>query len=121
MLELIEAFRARGRFVVVGGPYASLCPEELRGRCDVLFVDEAEETWPEFLRDFAAGAWQAEYRPAEKPDLTTSPMPRFDLLHGRSLSRAHHPVRARLPVQLRVLRHHRGLRPPAARQDASRR
>ncbi len=80
MLELIEAFRARGRFVVVGGPYASLCPEDLRGRCDVLFVDEAEETWPQFLRDYAAGAWQAEYCPAEKPDLTCSPMPRFDLL-----------------------------------------
>ncbi len=81
MLELAEAFRRRGRFVVIGGPYASLCPEELRGRCDVLFVDEAEETWPKFLRDFAAGAWQAEYRPEEKPDLTTAPMPRFDLLH----------------------------------------
>ena len=80
MLEIVEEFRRRGRFVVVGGPYASLCPEELRGRCDVLFVDEAEETWPKFLADFAAGAWQAEYRPAEKPDLTTSPTPRFDLL-----------------------------------------
>ncbi len=80
MLELIDAFRARGRFVVVGGPYASLCPEELRGRCDVLFVYEAEETWPEFLRDYEAGAWRAEYRPEEKPDLTTAPMPRFDLL-----------------------------------------
>jgi radical SAM superfamily enzyme YgiQ (UPF0313 family) len=80
MLELIDAFRARGRFVVVGGPYASLCPEELRGRGDVLFVDEAEETWPQFLRDYASGTWQEEYRPAEKPDLTTSPMPRFDLL-----------------------------------------
>src|SRR5262245_1025011 len=80
MLELIDAFRARGRFVVVGGPYASLCPEELRGRSDVLFVDEAEETWPEFLADFARGSWRAEYRPAEKPDLTLSPTPRFDLL-----------------------------------------
>jgi radical SAM superfamily enzyme YgiQ (UPF0313 family) len=80
MLELIAAFRARGRFVVVGGPYASLCPEELRGCADVLFVDEAEETWPQFLRDYAAGAWKAEYEPAEKPDLTSSPMPRFDLL-----------------------------------------
>src|SRR4029077_17921203 len=37
-------------------------------------------TWPEFLRDHAAGAWRAEYRPAEKPDLTTSPMPRSELL-----------------------------------------
>ena len=66
--------------MVVGGPYASLCPEDLRGRCDVLFVDEAEETWPQFLRDYAAGAWQAEYVPAEKPELTTAPTPRFDLL-----------------------------------------
>ncbi len=80
MLELIEAFRRRGRLVVVGGPFASLCPEELRGRCDVLFVDEAEETWPQFLRDYQAGAWRSEYRPAEKPDLSISPMPRFDLL-----------------------------------------
>jgi len=80
MLEIIDEFRARGRFVVVGGPFASLCPEELRGRCDVLFVDEAEETWPQFLREFEAGCWKTEYRPDEKPDLTTSPMPRFDLL-----------------------------------------
>ncbi|MDH3519991.1 MAG: B12-binding domain-containing radical SAM protein [Myxococcales bacterium] len=80
MLEIIDAFRSRGRFVVVGGPYASLCPEELAGRCDVLFVDEAEETWPVFLADFAAGSWKTEYRAAEKPDLTLSPMPRFDLL-----------------------------------------
>ena len=80
MLELIDAFRSRGRFVVVGGPYASLCPEELRGRGDVLFVDEAEETWPQFLRDFEAGTWKAEYRPDDKPELTTSLTPRFDLL-----------------------------------------
>jgi radical SAM superfamily enzyme YgiQ (UPF0313 family) len=80
MLEIIDEFRRRGKFVVVGGPFASLCPEELQGRCDVLFVDEAEETWPEFIRDFAAGTWKSEYRPLEKPDLTTSPMPRFDLL-----------------------------------------
>src|SRR5262249_47149441 len=57
------------------------CPEELRGCCDVLFVDEAEETWPQFLRDFEAGAWRAEYRPDDKPDLTTAPLPRFDLLN----------------------------------------
>jgi len=80
MLEIVEEFRRRGRFVVVGGPYASLCPEELRGKADVLFVDEAEETWPQFLADFARGDHKPEYRPAEKPDLTTSPTPRFDLV-----------------------------------------
>jgi len=80
MLEIAAEFRRRGRFVIIGGPYASLCPEELRGKCDVLFVDEAEETWPQFIADYERGEWQAEYRPAEKPDLTGSPTPRFDLL-----------------------------------------
>ncbi len=81
MIEIIEEFRRRGRFVVVGGPHASLCPEEWRDRCDVLFVDEAEETWSVFLRDFEQGRWKTEYRPDEKPDLSLSPVPRFDLLH----------------------------------------
>lgn len=81
MAEIVEEFRRRGRFVVVGGPHASLCPEEWRGRCDVLFVDEAEETWPRFLHDFRAGTWKTEYRPDEKPDLSMTPVPRFDLLH----------------------------------------
>jgi radical SAM superfamily enzyme YgiQ (UPF0313 family) len=80
MLEIIEEFRRRGRFVVVGGPFASLCPEQLRGRCDALFVEEAEETWPRFLADFAAGTPKSEYRAEEKPDMTLSPTPRFDLL-----------------------------------------
>jgi radical SAM superfamily enzyme YgiQ (UPF0313 family) len=80
MLEIAAEFRRRGRFVVIGGPYASLCPEELAGHCDVLFVDEAEETWPAFLRDVETGSWRREYRPAEKPALTDSPTPRFDLL-----------------------------------------
>jgi radical SAM superfamily enzyme YgiQ (UPF0313 family) len=80
MLEIVDEFRRRGRFVAVGGPFASLCPEELRGRCDALFVDEAEETWPQFLDDFQRGVVKSEYRPHEKPDMTASPTPRFDLL-----------------------------------------
>jgi radical SAM superfamily enzyme YgiQ (UPF0313 family) len=81
MLEIIDEFRRRGRFVVVGGPFASLCPEDLRGHCDALFVEEAEETWPRFLNDFARGCPLEEYGADEKPDLTRSPTPRFDLLH----------------------------------------
>jgi radical SAM superfamily enzyme YgiQ (UPF0313 family) len=80
ILELAAEFRRRGKFVVAGGPMASLCPEELRGKVDVLFVDEAEYTWPQFLRDYAEGNWKAEYRQAEKPSLHDSPLPRFDLL-----------------------------------------
>ena len=80
IFELAAEFRRRGKFVVAGGPFASLCPEHLRDKVDVLFVDEAEYTWPQFLSDYAAGAWKAEYRQVEKPSMHDSPLPRFDLL-----------------------------------------
>ncbi len=80
MFAIAEEFRRRGKFVVVGGPFASLCPEEVRDKFDVVFVDEAEHTWPQFLRDFQAGCWKSEYRQVEKPSMHDSPLPRFDLL-----------------------------------------
>jgi radical SAM superfamily enzyme YgiQ (UPF0313 family) len=80
MFELIEAFRRRGKLVAVGGPFATLCPEALEGKVDVLFVGEAEYTWPQFVRDHEAGRWQPVYRQDEKPSLLDSPLPRFDLL-----------------------------------------
>jgi radical SAM superfamily enzyme YgiQ (UPF0313 family) len=80
ILEIVEAFKRRGKLVVAGGPFPSLCPDELRGKVDVLFIDEAEYTWPQFLRDYETGTWRSEYRQAEKPSLHDSPLPRFDLL-----------------------------------------
>jgi radical SAM superfamily enzyme YgiQ (UPF0313 family) len=80
IFQIAAEFRRRGKLVVVGGPFASLSPEELRGRADVLFVGEAEYTWARFLADYANGCWQAEYRQDEKPSMLDSPRPRFDLL-----------------------------------------
>jgi radical SAM superfamily enzyme YgiQ (UPF0313 family) len=80
IFEIAAEFRRRGKFVVAGGPLASLCPEELRDKVDVVFVDEAEYTWPQFLKDYEAGTWQREYRQDEKPSMHDSPLPRFDLL-----------------------------------------
>jgi radical SAM superfamily enzyme YgiQ (UPF0313 family) len=80
IFELAQEFRRRGKFVVAGGPLASLCPEKLRDKVDVVFVDEAEYTWPQFLRDYASGEWKAEYNQHEKPSMHDSPLPRFDLL-----------------------------------------
>jgi radical SAM superfamily enzyme YgiQ (UPF0313 family) len=80
MIEILAEFRRRGRFVVVRGPFASHCPEALRKHAEVVLADEAEETWPQFLRDYQAGVWKSEYRPSEKPDISLAPMPRFDLV-----------------------------------------
>ena len=80
MLEIAEAFRRRGKLVVAGGPFATLCPEELKGHVDVTFVGEAEYTWPQFLYDHEAGRRPSEYQQHDKPSMLDSPLPRFDLL-----------------------------------------
>ncbi len=80
MKEILAEFRRRGRFVVVGGPFASLCPDELAAHADTVFVDEAEYTWPRFLEDFEAGRPQSRYVQEERTDMEQVPLPRFDLL-----------------------------------------
>src|SRR5690606_20299930 len=53
-------------------------PELCRGVFDVIFLGEAELTWPQFLRDWQQGTHRKEYRQVERPDLATSPAPRWD-------------------------------------------
>ena len=82
-----------------------------------IFVGEAEETWPRFLDE-----WRA--RPARRP-LRAGREDRHDQgadaavrpAQDEALRLRQPPVLARLPVPVRVLRHHRHLRPPAADQD----
>jgi hypothetical protein len=63
---------------VIGGPYASLSPEQLRPHCDVLVIGELEGIADELFGDLESGDFKAEYV-AEKPDITSSPLPRWDL------------------------------------------
>lgn len=80
MVEVAEAFRAKGKTVLIGGPYASLSPEKLRPHCDVLVVGELEGIAAELFADLESGQFRAEYDAShEKPDITTSPLPRWDL------------------------------------------
>lgn len=83
IVELAARFRSRGRLVVIGGPYASLHPDEASTIADVVFVGEAEQTWPAFLDDLQAGTTRARYEAEERPDLTDAVMPRFDLVDAR--------------------------------------
>ena len=78
--EILQHFRRKGCFVVAGGAYASLCPEEYADLADVVIAGEAENIWPQFCRDFAKGDPQKLYHETGEVDITTSPVPRFDLL-----------------------------------------
>ncbi len=73
--------RAASKLVVFGGPYPTACPDECRAECDVMVLNEGEITWPIFLKDLAAGTLQRVYTSQEKPDLTNTPCPRFDLVN----------------------------------------
>jgi hypothetical protein len=78
MEELGRFFRRRGVPVAVGGPAVSASPEHYRNHFDILFIGEAEYTWPKFIRDFRAGSYRREYRQVSKVDMADSPRPRWD-------------------------------------------
>ena len=72
--------RAAGKPVVFGGPYPTSFPDECRGHCDYMVLNEGEVTWPLFLADLQTGTLQPIYASEQKPDITQSPCPRFDLV-----------------------------------------
>ena len=78
MMEVAEEFRRRGKTVIIGGPYASLSPDLVRGCCDILVLGELEGIATSFFADLDSGEWQAEYKGGQ-PDITQSPVPRWDL------------------------------------------
>jgi radical SAM superfamily enzyme YgiQ (UPF0313 family) len=80
MREILARVRSLGITTVVGGPMATVEEEALQGLADVVFIGEAEETWPQFLRDFEHGCHKRRYEQGEKTDLTLLPRPRLDLL-----------------------------------------
>jgi radical SAM superfamily enzyme YgiQ (UPF0313 family) len=80
MRETLTELKRRGAFVVVGGPWVSVQEDYFGDLADVIFVGEAELTWPNFLADWQQGRPQRRYEQAEKTDMTTVPTPRFDLL-----------------------------------------
>ena len=80
LLALIQEAKRRGKTVVAGGPYPTSLPEEaLAAGCDFVVRGEGENTIPLLLaamRDGKTGVIEN----SEKPDLTASAIPRFDLL-----------------------------------------
>jgi radical SAM superfamily enzyme YgiQ (UPF0313 family) len=81
--EILEELDRRKIFTVVGGPWISVNEEYFGDLPDVIFVGEAEETWPRFLDDWQRGEFAFRYEQTERTDMTRVPTPRFDLLAMR--------------------------------------
>jgi len=84
--ELAARFRQRGIPVVLGGPHATLLPEEAQAHADVVFVGEAERQWPRFLKEFETGRYARRYGEDAPPTLDDAPMARKELFHRHDLT-----------------------------------
>jgi radical SAM superfamily enzyme YgiQ (UPF0313 family) len=62
--QLADHFRAQGCKVVMGGPHALSCPEEVAAHCDVVAIGNGVPLWPQILRDAERGRLQPLYRAA---------------------------------------------------------
>jgi radical SAM superfamily enzyme YgiQ (UPF0313 family) len=80
-LHILGRARAFNKRTFVGGPWASTDPEAALAVADHVMVGEAEEAFPGIAAALENGTAHALYRIIDKPDMTRSPVPRFDLLH----------------------------------------
>jgi radical SAM superfamily enzyme YgiQ (UPF0313 family) len=80
-LGQIREAKRRGKPVAVGGPYPTALPQDAEtAGADYLILDEGEITLPLFLAALERGKVGAVFRSnGEKPDVTSTPTPRFDL------------------------------------------
>lgn len=77
---IADRLREAGHTVVFGGVHATLLPEEAAPHADALVLGYAEQTWPQVLRDFAAGRLKRRYHAIPGRELTGVPIARRDLL-----------------------------------------
>ena len=77
--EVIKRAKAAGKKVVAGGPLFTLSPDEFP-EVDHLILQEAEATLPLFLRDLEKGEAKKVYTSSQWPDITSSPVPQWDLI-----------------------------------------
>ncbi len=79
MLELIARAHRMNCIVVLGGPDPTSQPDIYKD-ADFLVLGEGEITIPLFLDDLKRGATSGKYCSAEKADMQTAVVPRYDLI-----------------------------------------
>jgi radical SAM superfamily enzyme YgiQ (UPF0313 family) len=83
LADVIARAKRAGKPVVAGGPHPTSYWEDMEG-VDYFLLGEVEDTFPRFLRDFEHGTAQPLYVPREKPAITQTPLPRYDLINMRA-------------------------------------
>jgi radical SAM superfamily enzyme YgiQ (UPF0313 family) len=80
--EVIERCNRARVPIVAGGPHPTTFHEEIEG-VDHFLLGEVENTMPDFLRDLRQGTAPRIVPAPEKPDVSRTPPPRYDLIDMR--------------------------------------
>ena len=80
MREVLRQARALGKRTIVGGPLASSQPDLVLPLADHVVVGEPDEVFATIATDLERGTARHLYVVDDKPDLSQTPIPRFDLL-----------------------------------------
>ena len=59
---LADHYRSKGAHVALGGLHVTSLPDEAINHADTIFIGPGEDTWPVFLKDYAAGHPEKIYR-----------------------------------------------------------
>lgn len=79
--EIARIFHSNGAYIVIGGIHSSVLPEEALEYADTIFIGEAEQTWPIFLKDFTNGNPQKIYKAKSYFNLENSLIPKYELIN----------------------------------------
>jgi radical SAM superfamily enzyme YgiQ (UPF0313 family) len=80
ILEIIKRANREKKYVAVGGSDPSSQPS-IYSDADALVVGEGESAVPVWLESWRAGKPRGIFKETEKPDVSKSPCPRYDLLN----------------------------------------
>lgn len=86
--EIAGIFRNRGKTVVAGGYHATLAGDDLLSDFDAVVIGDAENTWPEVIKDFESGCLKKIYKCESLVDMSTVPIPRRDIIQRNAASYA---------------------------------
>jgi radical SAM superfamily enzyme YgiQ (UPF0313 family) len=90
--DLADAFRARGRAVVLGGYHIWAQTEEAAPHADALVIGEAEDIWPAVVDDYLAGTLKPRYTAPGPAELAGRPTPRYELVNIKDYKVEVYPV-----------------------------
>ena len=80
--KIVDRCHGLGTNVVAGGPLFTSNPDAIAG-VDHVVIGEAETSIPHLIQDLVRGEPKKRYQGGDRPDITRTPPPRWDLLKQR--------------------------------------